>query len=186
MVRTEQEKLVHTAGHFNLRTCLEILERTPSVLKTLLADLSTDWTRPLDDQEQDIQNILHYLILNEQDTWIPNLKSVLEGHGASLVELYEKLLPTEETRSKPVNALLKEFKLLRELNVGEIRRLQSEFSDLNRKEDFSIWGKISVKELMASWMIHDLSHISKISKLMANRFEAEVGIYSQHLDILKY
>ncbi len=185
-MRTDQENTLHSDDSFTLRKCLEILERTPTVLKTLLADLSGDWTASTSDHEVGIHQIMHYLILNEEDTWLPNIKTILDGHRPSLLGLYEKLMPPEEVPDKAINSLLKEFKFLRELNLAEIRRLQIQLSNLNVTEDFSIWGKLSVKELMASWMVHDLSHIAKISRIMANRYETEVGKWSQHLDILKY
>ena len=46
-------------------------------------------------------------------------------------------------------------------------------------------GKVTLKQLLATWATHDLGHLAQISRVMAKQYKGEVGPWIEYMGILK-
>ena len=90
----------------------------------------------------------------------------------------------KKTKIKPISDLLDEFELLRNKNLVELNALQIGDKELNSKGKHPELGEVTLEQLLAAWVVHDLGHIAQISRVMAKRYTEEVGPWHQYLTIL--
>lgn len=169
---------------FDLAKSIRVLERTPAVLKALLQDLSEDWTKPNEGPDTwSPYDIVGHLIHGEKTDWIPRTQIILEHGVDQPFEPYDRFAQFEESKGKSLNELLDEFETLRNGNLEKLKSLEIE-ANLDKKGKHPELGEVSLSNLLSSWVVHDLGHISQISRVMAKQYKGEVGIWTQYLGIL--
>lgn len=171
---------------FELEQSIAILERTPRVLRAWLAGLSRAWTHgdygpgtfsPYD--------VVGHLIHGEKTDWLPRARLILE-HGTSRpFEPFDRYAMFEESRGRPLEALLDEFEGLRAANLDALRGLGLSPDPLARRGLHPALGEVTLGELLATWVAHDLNHLAQIAKAMAWRYEREVGPWRAYMSILQ-
>ncbi|WP_420578582.1 DinB family protein [Ekhidna sp.] len=170
---------------FNLEKSIQILERTPVVLKQLLQGLSEDWTTPNEGPDTwSPYDIVGHLIHGEKTDWIPRTKIILEYGIEKSFEPYDRFAQFKESKGKNLQQLLEEFETLRKANLEVLKSLDIE-SNLNKKGKHPELGEVTLSHLLSSWVVHDLGHIAQISRVMAKQCKEEVGVWEQYLGILK-
>ena len=171
---------------FNLIKSIQVLERTPSVLKDLLHGLPEDWTAPNEGPDTwSPYDVIGHLIQGEKKDWIPRAKIILT-HGESVpFTPFDRFAQFEESKGKIINELLTEFSDLREQNLVELKSLNITEKDLDKTGMHPALGKATLRNLLASWVVHDLGHIAQISRVMAKQYTSEVGPWFEYLGILK-
>ena len=45
-------------------------------------------------------------------------------------------------------------------------------------------GAVTLRELLATWAVHDLNHVAQIARVLAKRYTGEVGAWRAYLSIL--
>jgi hypothetical protein len=169
---------------FDLDKSIRVLERTPAVLKALLQYLSEDWTKPNEGPDTwSPYDIVGHLIHGEKTDWIPRTQIILEHGVDQPFEPYDRFAQFEESKGKSLNELLDEFETLRKGNLEKLKSLDID-ANLDKKGKHSELGEVSLSNLLSSWVVHDLGHISQISRVMAKQYKDEVGIWTQYLGIL--
>ena len=103
---------------------------------------------------------------------MPRVKIVLE-HGET--RTFDRFAQFRKSQGKSLDGLLEEFIVLREQNLSALRRLNIGGSDLEREGHHPEFGRVTLKELLATWVVHDLDHIVPIARTMAKQYTAEVG-----------
>ncbi len=171
---------------FRLEEAVEILRRTPRVLRELLQGLPDECLTHVEGPDTwSPREVVGHLIHGEQDDWIPRAKIILE-HGESLAfEPFDRFGFRERIGDKPCSALLGEFAALREGNLEALKALDLSGEQLALKGTHPAFGPVTLAQLIATWAVHDLSHIHQITRVMANRYEAAVGPWKEYLGILK-
>lgn len=169
----------------NLAESVEILKVTPGLLRTWLANLSSAWVHcdtgpdtfsPFD--------VVGHLIHGERTDWMVRLRLILE-HGTSRpFERFDRLAMYEESRGKTLAMLLDEFAALRDRNLRELIGLKLTSADLQKEGMHPDLGKVTVSQLIATWVAHDLNHIDQIARTMANRHREAVGPWRAYLSVL--
>jgi len=171
---------------FALDDAVRVLERTPAVLDALLRDLPAGWLgasegpgtwSPFD--------IVGHLVHGERTDWMPRLAMILE-HGESRgFEPFDRFAMLQTSRDKSLADLLEAFATLRAANLEQLaaRRLQPE--DLKRRGRHPELGTVTLAELLATWVTHDLEHLAQIARVMGREYTAAVGPWRAYLPMLQ-
>ena len=171
---------------FDINKAIEILQRTPSVIETLLSGLSDDWTMNNEGENTwSPYDVLGHLIHGEKTDWIPRTKIILSDAEDKTFEPFDRFAQERESQSKTITDLLQEFKTLRAENMRELKSLKIDTQTLQKKGIHPELGEATLRELLSAWVVHDLGHISQITRVMAKQYSSEVGVWTAYLGILK-
>ncbi len=171
---------------FDIDQAIEILERTPAVIETLLKGLSDEWLKNNEgDNTWSPYVIVGHLIHGEKKDWIPRVKIMLSDAENKTFEPFDRFAQMQGNQEKTIDELLAEFKMLRSENLQELESLHIDNSHLTSKGIHPELGEVNLRELLATWVVHDLGHISQISRVMAKQYKGEVGAWKEYLGILK-
>jgi hypothetical protein len=81
-------------------------------------------------------------------------------------------------------ALLDEFASLRQQNLQALRALNLTDADLDRRGRHPELGVVTLRQLLSTWVAHDLDHIVQISRVLASQYSDEVGPWRAYLRII--
>lgn len=172
--------------NFDLRKSLEILEKTPEVLDTLLNGLSDDWIHSNEGENTwSPYDIVGHLNFGEKTDWLVRIKIILKESENKLFEPFDRFAQLQENQEKPIANLIDEFKELRENNLLELKALKISTADLERTGIHPDFGEVNLRQLISTWAVHDLGHIAQISRVMAKQYKNEVGPWINYLGVLK-
>jgi hypothetical protein len=171
---------------FDLAKTISVLERTPQVLNTLLLGLHGDWVYSNEGKDSwSPYDIIGHLIHGEITDWIPRLEIILENGVETPFEPFDRFAQFENSKGKSLEQLLTEFKELRNKNLKRLISVGITEKHLPLKGIHPEFGKITLKQLLSTWVVHDLSHLNQISRVMAKQYKEEVGEWKRYLSILK-
>jgi len=161
-----------------------LLARTPAVLRALLIGLPEDWTDTPDATDGwRPRDVVGHLITGEQTDWMARTRRIL-GPGTSLAfDPFERFAMLERDASVPLDDLVERFAALRTANLAALAELVTD-ADLDRRGLHPSLGEVTLRELLASWSVHDLDHVGQIYAGLAGSHDAEVGPWKQYLGIL--
>lgn len=171
---------------FQLEQALEVLTRTPTVLRAMLEGISDPWlhgTRGPDTFSP--FDVVGHLITGEQTDWMTRTRLILESGTAQPFPKYDRYAQFEASRGRSIADLLDEFERLRAANLNAVRNLRLAPSDLPRRGLHPALGEVTLENLLATWAAHDLNHIAQIARTMAWRYEGAVGPWREYLGVLK-
>jgi hypothetical protein len=97
---------------------------------------------------------------------------------------FDRFAQFRENKGKTLDHLLDEFAGLRENNIVELKSIQLDEQTLSRKGIHPQFGEVSLSELLASWVVHDLTHINQIARVIAKQYELAVGPWKAYMGIL--
>ena len=169
---------------FKLDQAIPILERTPKVLFDLLDDLPVDWT--LVDEGPDTWSprlVVLHLINGELTDWIPRARIILKQGAARRFDPFDRVAGFESKR--PLRELLEEFDKLRADNVATLRGWNLKAKDLELTGEHPELGAVTMRQLLATWVVHDLSHIAQITRTMARAYTEAVGQWTAYFRVLQ-
>jgi hypothetical protein len=170
---------------FNLKEAIEILERTPDVLTSLLSGLSDGWIYNTEGGESwSPFDIVGHLIHGEKNDWILRAKIILDYGEEKPFEPFDRFAQFKDSEGKTFNELLEEFKKLRNENIDVLNKLNLNENDFNKKGFHPEFGKVTLKQLLSTWVVHDLSHIRQISRVMAKQYKNEIGPWAKYLPVI--
>jgi hypothetical protein len=90
----------------------------------------------------------------------------------------------EESKGKSITELLDTFATLRAQNLETVRALQLEPADYARRGMHPSLGAVTLEQLLATWVTHDMTHMAQISRVIAKQFQDEVGPWRQYIGVL--
>ena len=170
---------------FDINKSIEILARTPTTIESLLTGLSDDWLRNNEGENTwSPYDIVGHLIYGEKTDWIPRARIILSKEGNKTFEPFDRFAQLREPQDRSIEELLHKFKVLRAENLQEVRSLQINDQKLSEQGVHPELGTVNLKELLAAWIVHDLGHISQITRVMAKQYGSEVGPWVKYLGIL--
>ena len=170
---------------FELGKSISILERTPDVLESLLNGISDDWLKNNEGKDTwSPYNVLGHLIHNELTDWMPRIKLILSDKEDKTFEPFDRFAHLEYDQTIPIGRLLKEFGDLRKKSLRELKNLELKETTLSKTGNHPAFGEVNVKQLISSWVVHDLGHIGQMVRVMAKQYKDEVGPWVDYLSIL--
>lgn len=171
--------------NFRLDDGIAILERTPSVFRTMLAGLSDRWV--FADEGPDtftaFDNLAH-VIHGERADWIPRARIILEQGAHRRFEPFDRFAHLTESAGKSLTTLLDEFETLRAANLATLRGWSLTDQHLELLGEHPALGTVTLRQLLATWVGHDLGHIAQTARVMAKRYRDDVGPWRAYLPIM--
>jgi hypothetical protein len=170
---------------FNLNRALELLEKTPGVIESLLDGLSEEWTTTNEGGDSwSPYDIVGHLIHGEKTDWMPRMEIILSSNVDKVFEPFDRFAQFNDSNGKTMRQLLSEFKLLRASNTNQLRLKGLVAEDLQQAGIHPALGQVTLQQLLAAWVVHDLNHIAQITRIMAKQYKTEVGPWEEYLRIL--
>lgn len=168
---------------FNLDQALAVLSRTPATLKTLLKDLPREWIENNEGPETwSPYDVIGHLIHGDKTDWIPRAKIILEHGESRPFDAFDRFA---ESKGKTLEKLLEEFAEARSQSLNALRELKIGGAELEKTGRHPTLGRVTLKQLLATWVAHDLDHLGQIARTMAKQCADEVGPWSAFLSILR-
>lgn len=174
-----------TSTRFDLADAIGVLERTPATFRALMAGLHEAWTAPNEGPEtfSAFDNLGH-LVHGERTDWIPRARIILEHGRARPFEPFDRFAQAHESRGKSVGDLLDELETLRAQNLETLRGWRLTPRELALEGEHPALGRVTLAQLLATWVVHDLGHLAQTSRVMAKQYRDEVGPWRAYLPIL--
>lgn len=169
---------------FSLPDAVAVLTRTPATLRALLVGLPTSWT---DGSEGPgawtPTQVVAHLILTDRTNWIPRARVFLEDGGRAL-PVFDPAAGLEVVAGHDPCELLAEFERTRSDSLSEIARWALTEAQLDRSAVHPEFGTVMLRQLLATWTVHDLSHIAQIARVMSSQYRHAVGPWRAYLRVL--
>jgi hypothetical protein len=171
---------------FKLDDAVALLTKTPSVLKAMLDQLPSQWVTSNEGANTwSPFDVLGHLIHGEQTDWIPRAKIILEFGESRSFDVFDRLAQFKHSQGKTIQELLTEFESLRQSSLAELNAMNLTEADLRKTGTHPEFGQVTLEQLLATWVTHDLSHITQISRTMAKQYTEAVGPWRAYLSVLK-
>jgi len=165
---------------------IALLSRTPAALNALLRDLPETWTFPNEGENTwSAFDVVGHLVHGERTDWMPRARMVLQFDETKGFEPFDRLGYMRESQGKSLAQLLDEFARLRSENLDQLRALNLRQEELARRGRHPALGVVTLSELLATWAVHDLTHLHQISRIMAHQYREAVGPWSAYLGVLQ-
>ncbi len=170
---------------FDVGSAREVLARTPEALRALLAGISPGWTEEAArDGSWRALDIIGHLIQGELEDWIPRTRIILEHGEGEPFEPFDREGYERVTAGKSLAQLLDTFADVRADSLRALDELRLDDGLLDRKGTHPSLGPVTLRQMLATWTAHDLSHIGQIADSMARRYRDDVGPWRRYLPVL--
>jgi hypothetical protein len=175
-----------TLTEFNLDETIAVLTRTLATLDTLLRGLPESWVRSNEGKDTwSAFDIVGHLIVGERTDWMTRARVILERGEARPFDPFDRFAQLKETQNKSLEQLLDDFARLRRENLAALQALNLRPEDFGRRGTHPALGVVTLSQLLATWAVHDLTHVHQLSRVMAHQYRDAVGPWSAYLGVLK-
>lgn len=169
----------------NLEEAKAHLAHTPATLAAWFGGLPGPWLEG--DEGPDTfsaRDVLAHLIHGERADWMARTRIILEQGEGRPFDPFDRRGFLDEARTWPMEALLAEFARLRSANLAALEGLELSREALAKTGIHPGLGKVTLENLLATWVVHDLGHLAQAARVMAKRYTSEVGPWVDYLPIL--
>jgi hypothetical protein len=170
---------------FELTAGMTILERTPNTLRAMLAGLPPSWIDATEGPETwSPYVIVGHLIHGERTDWIPRAQIVLAQGRDRRFAPYDRFAQFQESQGKSLGELLDEFAHLRARNLDTLTGWHLTDAQLALEGDHPAFGPVTLRQLLATWVAHDLAHVAQTARVMAKQYRDAVGPWRAYLPVM--
>ena len=175
-----------TLTEFKLDETIAVLTRTPATLDALLRGLPERWVRSNEGKDTwSAFDIVGHLIVGERSDWMTRARVILENGEARPFDPFDRFAQSRESQNKSLEQLLDDFARLRRENLAALQALNLQPEDLTRRGRHPALGVVTLQQLLATWAVHDLTHVHQLSRVMAHQYRDAVGPWSAYLGVLQ-
>ncbi len=175
-----------TLTEFKLDETIAVLTRTPATLDALLRGLPASWVRNNEGKDTwSAFEIVGHLIVGERTDWMTRVRVILENGEARPFDPFDRFAQSRESQNKSLEQLLDDFARLRRENLAALKALNLQSEDLSRRGRHPALGVVTLQQLLATWAVHDLTHVHQLSRVMAHQYRDAVGPWSAYLGVLQ-
>jgi uncharacterized damage-inducible protein DinB len=172
--------------NFQLTEAVELLSRTPRTLESWLSGLSEEWLLVNEGEGTwNASEVVEHLVEAEKHNWIPRLESILVDGGNRTFPLFDRYAHLNAPADRTIERKLADFQALRSENIRKLQTLVTSDQDLERTGLHPEFGVVKARELLSTWVVHDLTHMAQIVRVMAARYRSDVGPWIAYLSVLK-
>jgi hypothetical protein len=169
-----------------LEESMALLERTPGALDALLRGLPSAWSAATEGERTwSPYVVIGHLIHCEKADWMPRVRMILEHGSAKTFEPLDREAQFREGTQRDLGAMLEELRVLRAANLAELRGMNLSEEDLQREGLHPAFGRVTLRQLLATWTAHDMAHVVQIARTMAKRYREEVGPWAEYLSVMR-
>ena len=181
----EQLTFIDCPMNFDLDTGTEILRRTPNTLRAMLSGLPAAWIDGTEGPNtwSPYDNVGH-LIHGERTDWIQRAKIILAQGPNRRFTPFDRLAQFRDSAAKPLDNLLDEFADLRAKNLETLARWRLTDAELALEGEHPEFGAVTLRQLLATWVAHDLGHLSQISRVMARQYREAIGPWRAYMPVM--
>ncbi|MEX2180335.1 MAG: DinB family protein [Gemmatimonadaceae bacterium] len=170
---------------FDLTAGIAVLERTPGTLRAMLAGLDPVWTDATEGPETwSPYVIVGHLIHGERTDWIPRARIILAQNARRRFTPYDRFAQLRESKGKSLAELLDEFERLRRENLGTLTAWHLTDAQFALEGEHPELGTVTLRQLLATWVAHDLGHIAQAARVMAKQYRDAVGPWRAYLPVM--
>jgi DinB family protein len=174
-----------TRRPFVIEEGVAILARTPGTLDAMLRGLPDGWIAAHEGENTwSPFDVVGHLIHGERTDWVPRARIILEQGESRAFDTFDRFAQFAASEGRSLDSLLDEFATLRRDNLRELANLHLTAADLDRRGRHPAFGTVTLRQLLATWVAHDLDHIVQISRVLARQYSDEVGPWTAYLRII--
>ncbi|HZG16090.1 MAG TPA: DinB family protein [Candidatus Bathyarchaeia archaeon] len=168
-----------------MEEAIEVLERTPRTLENFLSGISESWLQCNEGEGTwTVSEVMDHLIEGEKHNWLPRLEFILlHGEGKPFPP-FDRDSHLRERSDRSIDQKLQEFKTIRSQNISKLQALIDPHIHLELTGTHPAFGPVKIRELISTWVVHDLTHIAQIVRVMSKRYRTDVGPWIEYLGIL--
>ena len=183
--RRGQRRFVSFDVAFDLDDGIAVLERTPATLRAMLAGLPSVWIDGTEGPEtwSPYDNVGH-LIHGERTDWIPRAQIILAQGPDRRFTPFDRFAQFSESQGKSLADLLDEFAKLRAENLVTLRGWRLTDAQLALEGVHPKFGAVTLRQLLATWVAHDLGHVAQIARVMAKQYREAIGPWREFLPVM--
>lgn len=170
---------------FSLEAGTAVLTRTPGTLRSMLRGLPPSWTSANEgDDTWTPEGVVGHLIHGEETDWVPRATIILTRGESEAFEPFDRFAQEQRFAGWPLERLLDRFTELRAQGLETLRGWRLKPEQLALKGKHPELGQVTLSQLLATWVVHDLGHIGQIARVMAKQYSAAVGPWKAYLPVL--
>jgi uncharacterized damage-inducible protein DinB len=170
---------------FSLDEAVPVLRQTPAVLRAWLGELPDSWTASNEGGDTwSPYDIVGHLIHGERTDWIPRAELLLTHGESRPFTPFDRFAQFQESRGKSLSQLLDTFSELRAQSLTRLESLRLTPADLERRGRHPELGPVTLGQLLATWVAHDLNHLGQIARVMGRQYTGAVGPWLAYLPLL--
>jgi hypothetical protein len=170
---------------FDLTTGIQVLERTPGALRALLDGLSPEWYDANEGPDTwSPYVVVGHLIHGERTDWIPRAEIILAQGANRRFAPYDRFAQYTESQGKSLRQLLDEFAALRAANMRTLVGWTLTDDQLALTGEHPAFGSVTLRQLLAAWVTHDLGHIVQVARVMGKQYKAAIGPWREYLTVV--
>lgn len=174
-----------TRRRFDMAEAVAILERTPATLDALLRGLPDGWRSAHEGGETwSPFDVVGHLIHGERADWLPRARRILEHGETRDFDKFDRFAQFTASEGRTLESLLDEFAALRRDSLRELAALQLTDADLDRRGRHPALGTVTLRHLLATWVVHDLDHVTQIARVIARQYSDEIGPWRVYMRII--
>jgi uncharacterized damage-inducible protein DinB len=128
--------------------------------------------------------VIGHLIHGERTDWIPRARIILAQGETRRFEPYDRFAQFRESGGKTMTTLLDEFAALRAANLATLEDMRLTEAQLRLEGEHPAFGPVTLRQLLATWVAHDLSHLTQVSRVMARQYREAVGPWRAYLSVM--
>jgi hypothetical protein len=171
---------------FSIDQMLPVLAQTPATLNAMLRDLPEEWTHANEGPSTwSAFDVVGHLIHGEQTDWLVRTRLILERGESRPFEKFDREAQFRDSAGKTLPQLLDEFARLRAENLAALQALAIKPAQLALRGRHPALGVVTLAELLATWPVHDMTHVHQIARILAHQYRASVGPWKQYLGVLQ-
>lgn len=170
---------------FQYEQAVAMLRRTPATLTALLQGLPDVWTTSAEGPETwSVYDIVGHLLHGEETNWIERARVILEQGEKQSFDAFNRTAMFEKYQGFSLDQLLAAFEQARANNLATLSDLRITPEQLSRTGAHPALGIVTLSQLLAAWVAHDLNHLGQIVEVMAHQYAEAVGPWRANLAIL--
>ena len=174
-----------TRRPFVMEEGVAILERTPAVIDAMLRGLPEGWIAAHEGgQTWSPFDIVGHLIHGERTDWLSRARVILEHGETRAFDKFDRLAQFAVSEGRTLESLLDEFAALRRDSLAALAALDLTAADLDREGRHPELGVVTLRQLLATWVAHDLDHVCQIARVLARQYTDEVGPWRAYLRVI--
>jgi hypothetical protein len=154
-------------------------------MRDLLSGLSQEWIDGTEGPDTwSPYVVVGHLIHGERTDWIERARVILAQRTDRRFTPFDRFAQFRESEGKSLAELLDEFADLRTRNLEILKGWNLSEDQLALEGVHPEFGAVTMRQLLSTWVAHDLGHIAQTSRVMAKQYRDAVGPWRAYLPVM--
>lgn len=170
---------------FEITHAMQVLSRTPGTLRHLLLGLDDTWLHADEGPGTfSPHEVVGHLLEAELTNWLPRARVIRAGDPDAPFPPFDRFAHRRLHAARPLDELLDRFEDMRNANLAEVKTWDLSAGDLNATALHPQFGRVTLRQLLSTWTVHDLGHLAQIARVMAKRYRDAIGPWAAFLPVV--